>query len=244
MRRARAPRSPERLLAKSFPWRRFRPRHLARFSDWLRPCRLEKLTIWYAPPASSSCATRPASNSAARSCCSTSRPIRSRHAIACKSIVTSPAAGEEGPRPAVVCIGGHGSDLYSPYDETTVPRDSARVKADRIYRGFGTALTARGYVTISTTVSQHEVREKDRSLMGERLWDLIRCVDYLESLPNVDVSRIGCAGLIAVLCISPERARSNQIHARVVSRVCYTCSPSLSEGLRFGPVIKPFCTRS
>jgi len=110
-------------------------------------------------------------------------------------VVTSPVAGEEGPRPAVVCIGGHGSNLYSPYDETTVPRDSAKVKADRIYRGFGTALTVRGYVTISTTVSQHEVREKDRSLMGERLWDLIRCLDYLESLPNVDASRIGCAGL-------------------------------------------------
>jgi len=31
--------------------------------------------------------------------------------------------------------------------------------------------------------------------MGERLWDLMRCVDYLESLPMVDKSRIGCAGL-------------------------------------------------
>ena len=31
--------------------------------------------------------------------------------------------------------------------------------------------------------------------MGERLWDLMRCVDYLESLPQVDKSRIGCAGL-------------------------------------------------
>jgi hypothetical protein len=31
--------------------------------------------------------------------------------------------------------------------------------------------------------------------MGERLWDLIRCVDYLETLGEVDKSRIGCAGL-------------------------------------------------
>ncbi len=31
--------------------------------------------------------------------------------------------------------------------------------------------------------------------MGERLWDLMRCVDYLESLPQVDKTRIGCAGL-------------------------------------------------
>ena len=31
--------------------------------------------------------------------------------------------------------------------------------------------------------------------MGERLWDLMRCVSYLESLPNVNKSRIGCGGL-------------------------------------------------
>jgi len=110
-------------------------------------------------------------------------------------IVTIPTL-DEGPCPAVVCIGGHGSTLYSPYDETTVSRDAARMKSDRFhYKGFGTALARRGVVTISTTVSQHEVYEEDRLLMGERLWDLMRCVDYLESLPAVDRSRIGCAGL-------------------------------------------------
>lgn len=31
--------------------------------------------------------------------------------------------------------------------------------------------------------------------MGERLWDLMRSVDYLESLSEVDPQRIGCAGL-------------------------------------------------
>jgi Acetyl xylan esterase (AXE1) len=109
-------------------------------------------------------------------------------------LVTMPVA-QSGPGPAVVCIGGHGSDLYSPYDANTVSKEPAKAKADRIYRGFGTVLAARGYVTISTTVSQHEVREAGRLLMGERLWDLIRCVDYLESLPQVDKARIGCAGL-------------------------------------------------
>jgi hypothetical protein len=109
-------------------------------------------------------------------------------------IVTVPAA-QDGPRPAVVCIGGHGSDLYSPYDANTVSKEPAKAKTDRIYRGFGTVLATKGYVTISTTVSQHEVRETGRLLMGERLWDLIRCVDYLESLPQVDKARIGCAGL-------------------------------------------------
>lgn len=109
-------------------------------------------------------------------------------------IVTLPTS-QNGPLPAVVCIGGHGSSLYSPYDEYTIAKDDARRKSDRIYKGFGTVLAQRGYVTVSTTVSQHNVYEKGRLLMGERLWDLIRCVDYLESLPQVDRVKIGCAGL-------------------------------------------------
>jgi len=109
-------------------------------------------------------------------------------------IVTVPSSAK-GPVPAVVCIGGHGSNQYSPYDEQTVAKDSSKAKADLIYRGFGTILAKKGYVTISTTVSQHEVYEEGRLLMAERLWDLIRCVDYLQSMPEVDGSRIGCAGL-------------------------------------------------
>jgi len=31
--------------------------------------------------------------------------------------------------------------------------------------------------------------------MGERLWDAMRCIDYLESLSQIDKKRIGCAGL-------------------------------------------------
>lgn len=97
--------------------------------------------------------------------------------------------------PAVVCIGGHGSNLYSPYDTTTIAKEDRRAGTDGIYKGFGTALASMGYVTISTTVSQHEVYEKGRLLMAERLWDLMRCVDYLQSMPEVDDRRIGCAGL-------------------------------------------------
>ena len=97
--------------------------------------------------------------------------------------------------PAVVCIGGHGSSLYSPYAPTSITGQGTRKKSDNIYKGFGTVLSEMGYVTISTTVSQHKVYEKGRLLMGERLWDLIRCVDYLHSMPQVDEHRIGCGGL-------------------------------------------------
>lgn len=108
-------------------------------------------------------------------------------------VVTVPNLGEE-PFPAVVCLGGHGSNQYSPYGEHTFARESPKPESDP-YKQFGTVLAKRGYVTISTTVSQHKVYEEGRLLMGERLWDVIRCVDYVESMPQVDRARIGCAGL-------------------------------------------------
>ena len=84
---------------------------------------------------------------------------------------------------AVICIAGHGGNRYSVYEK------------ESIYHGFATALAEKGFITISTDVGQHTIYETDRSLMGERLWDLMRCVDYLESLPNIDRKNIGCAGL-------------------------------------------------
>lgn len=92
------------------------------------------------------------------------------------------------PMAAVVGIHGHGGTRMSVFDPTSG-------KNDHIYKAFGHELAARGCVVISADVGQHEVYEEGRTLMGERLWDLMRCVDYLQSLPEVDGSRIGCAGL-------------------------------------------------
>ena len=99
-----------------------------------------------------------------------------------KIVVTIPEKMRK-PAPAVVCIHGHGGKLHSVFD------------GNSIYKGFADTLASGGYVTIACVVSQHEVDEKDQMLMGERLWDLMRCVDYLESLKEVDKTRIGCAGL-------------------------------------------------
>jgi hypothetical protein len=84
---------------------------------------------------------------------------------------------------AVVCIHGHGGSRHIVYDPKSV------------YKGFAGALAGSGAVTIATDVGQHQVYEKDRTLMGERLWDVMRCVDYVTAMPQVDRSRIGCAGL-------------------------------------------------
>ncbi len=88
------------------------------------------------------------------------------------------------PCPAVVCIHGHGGNRRTTHDD---PRG--------IYKRFAAELAARGYATIAADVGQHVVYEKNRTLMGERLWDLMRCVDYVQSLPEVDPDRIGCGGL-------------------------------------------------
>lgn len=85
--------------------------------------------------------------------------------------------------PAVVCIHGHGGGKRAVYDTSSQ------------YKGFADALAKKEYITISAEVGQHEVYEEGRILMGERLWDLMRCVDYLDSLFSVDHSAIGCAGL-------------------------------------------------
>jgi hypothetical protein len=78
---------------------------------------------------------------------------------------------------------GHGGNRYATYEK------------EGPYRGFATELARRGFVTIASDVGQHEIYEQGRTLMGERLWDAVRCVDYLESLREVDPNRIGCAGL-------------------------------------------------
>ncbi len=99
-----------------------------------------------------------------------------------KAIVTTPRTGTL-PFPAVVSIHGHGGTRCVVYDRSTV------------YKGFAAELAETGYTTIAVDVGQHEVYEPGRTLMGERLWDVMRCVDYLLSKKEVDRRRIGCAGL-------------------------------------------------
>lgn len=89
----------------------------------------------------------------------------------------------QGKYPAVVCIHGHGGTRFSVYE----PQGP--------YRAFAQTLAEKGFATISVDVGQHKVHEEGRTLMGERLWDLIRAYDYLARRADVDAERIGCAGL-------------------------------------------------
>jgi hypothetical protein len=60
---------------------------------------------------------------------------------------------------------------------------------------YGRAIAEMGYVVISPDIGQHELQHTNWSLMGERTWDALRCLDYLVTLPEVDAGRLAVAGL-------------------------------------------------
>jgi predicted dienelactone hydrolase len=109
--------------------------------------------------------------------------INSRADRQIKVVLTIPADARQRQTPAIVCIHGHGGNREVVYDASTA------------YRGFASTLAQSGYVTLSTDVGQHSVQDGQRTLMGERLWDLIRVVDLAAAQPEVDPQRIGCGGL-------------------------------------------------
>ncbi len=83
---------------------------------------------------------------------------------------------------AVLAINGHGGS------------------GEEIVRGaglywYGRALAEMGDVVIAPDVGQHTLQHTNWSLMGERTWDALRCVDYLVTLSEVDANRLAVAGL-------------------------------------------------
>jgi hypothetical protein len=83
---------------------------------------------------------------------------------------------------AVLAINGHGGN------------------GEEVVRGlslywYGRALIEMGYVVIAPDVGQHELQHTNWSLMGERTWDALRCLDYAVTLPEVDRNRLAVAGL-------------------------------------------------
>ena len=84
--------------------------------------------------------------------------------------------------PAMLALHGHGGT------------GEMIVRGEGLY-WYGKALAQQGYVIASLDVGQHELQHETWSLMGERTWDAIVCLDYLCSRPEVDSERIGTAGL-------------------------------------------------
>ena len=68
------------------------------------------------------------------------------------------------------------------------------VRGEGLY-WYGRALAEMGCVVISPDIGQHELQHTNWTPMGERTWDALRCLDYLESRPEVDPARLAVAGL-------------------------------------------------
>jgi dienelactone hydrolase len=91
-------------------------------------------------------------------------------------------ANPKGKVGAVLALNGHGGS------------------GEEVVRGlslywYGRALIEMGYVVIAPDIGQHELQHTNWTLMGERTWDALRCLDYLVTLPEVDPGRLAVAGL-------------------------------------------------
>lgn len=68
------------------------------------------------------------------------------------------------------------------------------VRGESLY-WYGRALAEMGYVVVAPDIGQHDLQHADWSLMGERVWDALRCVDYLVERPDVDADKLAVCGL-------------------------------------------------
>ncbi|MBK9140023.1 MAG: acetylxylan esterase [Verrucomicrobia bacterium] len=68
------------------------------------------------------------------------------------------------------------------------------VRGEGLY-WYGRALAEMGYVVVAPDIGQHDLQHAHWTLMGERVWDALRCVDYLAERADVDPERMAVCGL-------------------------------------------------
>jgi dienelactone hydrolase len=108
--------------------------------------------------------------------------IRSRGDRLVHAWLAVPRAASKRPAAAILAIHGHGGS-------------GAQVVHGESLYDYGKRFAEAGYVVIAPDVESHTLQDPTWSLMGERTWDCIRCLDYLCARPEVDKDRIGTAGL-------------------------------------------------
>ena len=128
--------------------------------------------------------------------------------------------GLTGPAPCVLALHGHG---YGVRDIVGLWEDgSERWEPDGYHKDFGCALAERGFVVVAPEISCFGERRADYtplageltgsppttchnagtyaimlggSVMGLRVWDGMRAVDYLATRPEADSARLGAMGI-------------------------------------------------
>lgn len=96
-----------------------------------------------------------------------------------RGLLFMPRELSEKPAPAVLCVHGHTDDGYADADEQTRYLNFARL----------------GYVTFVTPQDHHEDILRGWSYQTYMVWNNMRGLDFLQSLPEVDPKRIGVNGL-------------------------------------------------
>jgi dienelactone hydrolase len=134
------------------------------------------------------------------------------------AILLRPADTEQGRRrAAIVCVHGHGPHGKDPVAGARYA--GAESQANLYNYNYGEQMAKQGYVTLcpdtrpfgersDTMPGERPIQGRDPcnvhaikawllgfNLMAYNLWDLMKCVDLLQSLPYVDPDRIGAMGL-------------------------------------------------
>lgn len=91
-------------------------------------------------------------------------------------------AGRSRKLPAVLALHGHGGT------------GSMVVKGESLY-WYGPRLVEMGCAVISPNIGSHNLQHTNWTLMGERTWDALRCLDYLATRPEIDARRLAVCGL-------------------------------------------------
>ena len=120
--------------------------------------------------------------------------------------------GVRGRRPAMICLQGHSPGMHISLGVARNEQEKELLSGDRdiaiqAARNGLVALAVeqrcfgeRGE-TLQTARSEHPCQDGTmhslqlgRTMSGERVWDVMRAIDLLETLPEVDARRIGCMG--------------------------------------------------
>lgn len=109
------------------------------------------------------------------------------------------------PAPAVLCLHGSGRDRNLLVEKEYWHEGAPQYRL----HSWGRELARRGFITLCPTCHGYgERRERGetwgtnefymllwgRSAQAWNVWDAIRCLDYLETRPEVDANRLGCTG--------------------------------------------------
>lgn len=122
--------------------------------------------------------------------------------------------GLKGRVPAVIALPGHGPGKSRPAGIAGTPLEIEKVVGGE--RDYGLQAVRQGYLALcpdmrglgeSVDADHNHVNYNescicsagrsimlDRTLLGERIWDVRRLIDFLSAHPDVDASRIACMG--------------------------------------------------